>query len=315
MNTRRPTNKRLLGPLAIAAACLLVMPAIAAADDLAPQTTITAASPTSGGVSPDGSAAFNYASTEPGSRFVCALGSGSGAPSYSACGAGSTSYTGLSDGVYIFRVRAIDAAGNADASPASSSFVVDKSEPLTRLATHPPALSTSASAQFTFDGGFGGDRYECALDGAGFTPCMQPDAAQMGSASYSGLGNGSHTFSVRTVDRSGRADSSPASFTWAIDPSGGPGGSDSAAVSLLKAPKAKTTSARAAFRFEVTPRVGKVKLECRLDRKRWVDCSNGRFSKRVELGRHTFLVRAVGTSLSSELTVAGLSYTFTRIAR
>ena len=55
-----------------------------------------------------------------------------------------------------------------------------------------------------------GEEAACRLDGAAFAGCTTP-------MSYSGLGNGTHTFDVRATDPAGNVDTSPASYTWRID--------------------------------------------------------------------------------------------------
>ncbi len=87
----------------------------------APETTVD--SGPSGTVS-SSSASFAFSSSEAGSAFECSLDDGP----YGAC-ASPADYTNLSDGRHDFSVRAIDADGNADASPATRSWYVDSLKP------------------------------------------------------------------------------------------------------------------------------------------------------------------------------------------
>ena len=66
-------------------------------------------------------ATFAFVSSEPASKFQCSL---DGAP-FSGCSS-PKSYSNLNDGSHLFRVRAIDAAGNTDQSAAQRSFTVDR---------------------------------------------------------------------------------------------------------------------------------------------------------------------------------------------
>jgi hypothetical protein len=86
-------------------------------DTTAPDTTIT--SGLSGTVK-DKAASFSFSSTEPNSKFECSL---DGA-TFSSC-TSPTKYNGLKDGQHTFRVRAIDAAGNVDPTPATNSWTVN----------------------------------------------------------------------------------------------------------------------------------------------------------------------------------------------
>ena len=88
----------------------------AAADTTAPDTTIT--SGPAGDVAST-SARFDFEATESDARFECRL----DAASFSAC-TSPASYSGLSLGEHTFDVRAIDAAGNVDQTPASRSWRV-----------------------------------------------------------------------------------------------------------------------------------------------------------------------------------------------
>jgi hypothetical protein len=85
-------------------------------DATTPDTTII--SGPSGTVSSK-SATFSFSSSEAGSTFECSL---DGA-TFQSC-ASPKDYTALSNGSHTFRVRAKDAAGNVDATPASSTWKV-----------------------------------------------------------------------------------------------------------------------------------------------------------------------------------------------
>src|SRR5215203_1511025 len=92
-------------------------------DTTAPETTID--SGPSGTVS-SASASFGFSSSEAGSTFQCSL---DGA-AFASC-ASPKDYTGLSEGSHTFEVKATDAAGNTDTTPASRSWTVNTTAPLT----------------------------------------------------------------------------------------------------------------------------------------------------------------------------------------
>ena len=79
-------------------------------------------------------AAFTYTSTEAGSTFQCQL---DGA-AFGACPA---NYTGLAQGSHTFNVRATDAAGNTDTTPATQTWTVDTVAPNTALTPLNPPTS------------------------------------------------------------------------------------------------------------------------------------------------------------------------------
>jgi Ricin-type beta-trefoil lectin domain-like/Ricin-type beta-trefoil lectin domain len=96
-------------------------------DTVAPNTTITSG-PT-GSVLPS-AVSFGFSSSEAGSTFECSL----DAAAFAAC-ASPKSYPTISQGAHGFRVRALDGAGNTDATPAERSFSVIK----------PPTVTTNAA--------------------------------------------------------------------------------------------------------------------------------------------------------------------------
>jgi acid phosphatase type 7 len=89
------------------------------ADTTSPDTTID--SGPSGTVNTR-SATFTFSSSEAGSTFECSL-DNAGIAAFSACSS-PKKYTGLANGNHTFYVRATDAAGNTDQTPASRTWTV-----------------------------------------------------------------------------------------------------------------------------------------------------------------------------------------------
>ena len=119
-------------------------------------------------------------------------------------------------------MRAIDAAGNVDPTPASHAWTVtappppppaDTTPPETTVTSGPPASGTSTSASLAFSSNEAGSTFQCSLNGAAFAGCTTP-------ASYTGLAVGSHTFQVRAIDGAGNVDPTPASHAWTVTAAG-----------------------------------------------------------------------------------------------
>jgi Bacterial Ig domain len=128
-----------------------------------------------------------------------------------ACTIDTTAYT---DGPHTLMARAVDQAGNS--STASVSVVFDNvpdgdtTAPDTAITGGPSGSTTSTSAGFGFRSNEPGSTFECRLDAGAWGACASPK-------SYSGLAQGSHTFSVRAEDAAGNVDASPASRTWTVE--------------------------------------------------------------------------------------------------
>jgi subtilisin family serine protease len=155
-------------------------------------------------ISASTSATFTFSSADGGATFQCSL---DGAP-FAAC-ASPKSYSGLAAGEHTFAVRARDAPGNVDATPASWTWTIDTDPPETEITQGPTATVTARDASFSFAGDEPGSWFECSLDGAPFAPCTSP-------RSYSDLADGDHTFRVRAYDPAGNADPVPAARAWTI---------------------------------------------------------------------------------------------------
>jgi hypothetical protein len=147
------------------------------------------------------SATFAFSADEP-SSFECQLDGGG----FAVCSS-PASYQGLGDGAHTFSVRPTDAVGNLGAT-SSYGWMIDATAPETTLGSRPRSGTTTLSATFTFTASEQG-AFACKLDGAAFAPCTSPK-------SYSGLKRSSHTFEVRSIDRAGNVDSTPAVHRWTI---------------------------------------------------------------------------------------------------
>jgi len=259
------------------------------------------------------SAAFSFHASETGAKFECSAVPVGQPDSFAACVSGKT-YTALPDGEFVFRVRATDPAGNAQATTTSFSWEVDNSladttPPETTLLGKPADPSTSSTATFTYSSNESGSSFECSLDGGAFAAC--PTAG----ISYSGLAAGAHSFQVRAVDPSLNKDPSPAGYSFQVvlpvpsDPGSGGGGgtggstpspppaaapSQSASAppdtAIAAKPGAKTADRTPTFRFRAAAGAS---FQCKLDKGPFRACRSPFTTPTLAPGKHTLLVRAV----------------------
>jgi CSLREA domain-containing protein len=168
-----------------------------------PDTSITAGPPAATELT---EAAFIFASDPPVLDYECSL---DGVP-FAECESPHEEQ-GVSVGEHELQVRAVDAAGNADPTPAAYTWtVLAPTPPDTTIGTAPPATTEVTTATFTFTANEPVEEFECSLDGAPFASCEPPVELQ-------GLAFGEHTFEVRAIDLAGNVDSSPASHTWTVE--------------------------------------------------------------------------------------------------
>jgi hypothetical protein len=105
-------------------------------DTTPPDTSITAGPSSS---TDQTSATFAFSSSEAGATFTCSL---DGGP-FAAC-TSPRGLTGLAAGAHTFQVRATDAAGNTDASPASRSWTITTPAPPPAATSTPPPYALPA---------------------------------------------------------------------------------------------------------------------------------------------------------------------------
>jgi large repetitive protein len=269
-------------------------------DTVAPSTIIDSnpSDPTS---STSASFAFHATDAAPSSgglHFECKLDGGA----FASC-TSPESYSSLGDGSHTFHVRAIDAAGNTDATPPSYTWFVDTIAPNTSIDTNPSDPSSDTSASFTFSGtdnhSAAGDlTFECELDGAGFGSCSSPE-------SYSALAEGSHTFKVRASDEAGNTDATPASYTWFVD-------TTAPDTTITAHPSNPSGSSSASFSFGGTDNhsaAGALTFRCELDGGGFGSCSSPKSYSGLGDGSHTFKVKATDEAGNTDATPDSFTWT------
>ena len=229
-------------------------------DTVTPETTLAA-----------GPAPFTFSSNEPNSTFECKL----DAADFAACTSPHSLGT-LADGEHTFSVRATDAAGNVDLTPATRTFTVDTAPPETSI--------TSTSSPYTFSSSEPNSTFECRIDTSEFASCTSPYAVGT-------LADGDHTFSVRATDAAGNTDQSPASRTFTVD---------------TLAPQTTIDSGPDPFRFSSSE--SNSTFECKLDAAEYASCTSPYTHGALADGDHTFSVRAIDAAGNTDLTPASMSF-------
>ncbi|NYE36815.1 hypothetical protein F4692_001948 [Nocardioides cavernae] len=103
-------------------------------DTVAPETTVTSGPAATIGT---GAASFGFASSETPATFECRISAATSA-AWQPCDGTSKAFTGLTDGTWTFEVRATDAAGNTDATPAARPVKVNLGQPTITAAVSSP---------------------------------------------------------------------------------------------------------------------------------------------------------------------------------
>ena len=202
-------------------------------------------------------------------------------------------YAGLAERNHTFSVRATDAAGNTDSTPATYNWQIDVTPPETSISNAPANPTNLTSASFVFASTEAGSTFQCSLDGGAFTNCTSPD-------NRAGLAEGNHTFSVRATDASGNTDSTPAIFNWTIDVT-------PPDTSISSAPADPTNSTSASFVFTSTE-AGST-FQCSLDGGALTDCTSPDNHAGLAEGIHTFSVQATDAAGNTDATPAVHNWT------
>jgi hypothetical protein len=198
--------------------------------------------------------------------------------------------TDLTEGSHSFVVRATDKYGNSEGR--SSDFTVDITAPET-LDPTPPGAFDDATPIFALSSNEPGT-FACSVDQGDFVAC--PASFKAGP-----LGNGSHTLTVKAIDRAGNVDPTPATF--------GP-----FTVNDVTPPETIIASTPGDVVDTSTPRFTFYSNEyatfaCRFDQGDFVSCASPFIGGPLANGPHTFQVVATDFSGHVDQTPATFSFT------
>ncbi len=257
-------------------------------DTTAPQTQID--SGPSGTVGVD-SASFEF-SAEPDAAFECRLDSTNPA-GWASCSTGEE-LGSLADGPHLFEVRATDAAGNIDPSPARRSWSIDTIAPAVTIDSLSKTLlgmgestelrwHADQGGKFSLRTGGGDCSSGSVLDSGSYSD--QP-AVQTAIVTAAQLAEGPNTLRLCLTDataNTGAATVSASKDTTAPE------------TAILSQPASPSTSASAAFGFSGSDIAGSgiASLKCSLDGAAFAACTSPQEYSSLADGPHRFEARAI----------------------
>lgn len=180
------------------------------------------------------------------------------------------------DGENTFRIRAIDASGNVDPSPAAVSWTVDATPPDTVAESGPSGALNNSNATISFRANEPGARFEGRLDSQPFRTVSSP-------VRLNNLAQGSHKYEVRAIDGLGNIDGSPLMFNWTVD-------TQAPNTTLSNRPAAVTKETSATFAFSSND--GSATFELKLDAGDYAPASSPAVLNNLSDGAHTVQIRA-----------------------
>lgn len=203
----------------------------------------------------------------------------------------------VAEGTHHFSVRARDLAGFTDEK--DENFLVDLTAPTVTLTAHPPSVTGSTSASFSYSavdtGGSGVSHTECHMDNGTYAACSNPQT-------YSGLADGSHDFFIRTYDIAGNV-SSVVSYNWWVYTAG-----PTATITSSPAALTNDTTALFAFTAAAPPGVSIAGYECSLDGAAYTACISPTSFYALANGPHVVYIR-VTDSLGNTGPVTSYNWT------
>jgi hypothetical protein len=253
-------------------------------DTVAPETILESGP---SGLTADAEPVWTFTSDEPSPyQFECSLDAGSYEDCYLSYEPGMGGP--LPDGKHTIRIRAVDEAGNVDASPVKISITVDATPPETTI-TSAPTVTKDTTPKIKFASSEAGSTFLCSFDSEPFGPCSNP----AGSVPPAPLAEGQHTFEVEATDKVGNLDPSPASVTFTVD-------TTPPETTIVSGGPVAGSPGKAEFVAETTEGT----LECKLDAGAWTACTSPVVYEGLESGAHTFRVRGIDAAGNADASPA-----------
>jgi hypothetical protein len=243
-----------------------------------------------------------------GLAFKCSMDSAAPA-SFATCSSPKSGYSVPGNGQHIFRVKASDTNGTGPVT--TYTWTVDVEWPDSSIApqfTTSGGYSTSHAASFLIGGSdnVGVDHVDCKLSGPSQTAVFTNCGANGSLTSYTGLADGTYTFSARAADTAGNHDGSPASFTWTVD-------TTAPDTQIDSGPTADSTSTQNTFTFGFSsPSVDTASFLCTLTGptgQAQATCASPRLYSSLADGQYRFEVAASDHASNIDQTPATRTWT------
>ncbi|WP_147444562.1 MULTISPECIES: Ig-like domain-containing protein [Corallococcus] len=220
---------------------------------------------------------FGFTSTEARGRFECRL------DLALPLGCVSPFETDYADGSHTLEIRAIDAAGNEDASPVSYSWVVDTQAPSAPALTTPSAEALVATATPVLEGSSEpGSTVYVSVDGVPVGTVVANDVGRWSYAPTQPLRDGAHAIELRAKDAAGNSSESSTATSLSVDtlvPD----------TTITAGPQDRVRTTSATFQFSSTEEGAT--FECSLNNVEFTPC-DAQISFEVFEGANSFQVRA-----------------------
>ncbi|WP_266204808.1 Ig-like domain-containing protein [Pontibacter kalidii] len=245
-------------------------------DTVAPETTI-AAKPKE--LSNAGTARFEFSSNESGVTYQVSI-NGAGFTN------AATPYTtnALADGEHTIRVRAIDAAGNIDATPASYTWTIDTKAPAAPIVSAPeegkmlnnnkPGINGTAEAGSTVNVFIGSTKIGLITAGKDGKWSLVPATA---------LAEGAQQLTATATDAAGNTSNASSTRNFTID-------TKAPQTTIASHPGAVSNSSEAKFGFSSNEQ--HVTYEVSLDGGEYQETGSSYTARGLAEGKHTLAVRA-----------------------
>lgn len=259
----------------------------AAQDTTPPETTIGSGPP---GLTSSASATFSFSSSESNSTLECSLDNAA----YSSC-TSPQDYASLSDGSHIFEVRATDAVGNVDATPASRTWTVDTVAPETPLIDSPADNSQDNTGNIIVSGTAEPGTTVELFDGTSSRGTAQAGADGEWSKALTGVSDGSHTYTAKATDGAGNVSGASNARTVVVD-------ATAPETIIESGPSGPTRSDSASFGFSASE-PGST-FECSEDGAAFSICSSPKEFAALAEGSHSFEVRATDAAGNTDTSPA-----------
>ncbi|HYO68245.1 MAG TPA: Ig-like domain-containing protein, partial [Archangium sp.] len=265
-------------------------------DAAVPDTTIVSGPPTRTNAT---SATFDFSSPEAGVTFECSL---AGA-AFISCSDPET-FTGLDERTHTLQVRARDASGNVDPTPASYTWTVDLTPPAVPVVVSPAPNSTVDTLTPVIRGtAEPHSTVTVIIDGTVVGTVRTDESGNWRYTPTTPLTTGEHRVQVRATDEAGNTGATspePTPFTIVQDTS-------APETNITSGPLGSTPERTATF--ELGSNEPGVTYECSLDGAAYTPCTSPVTFTGLADGEHTLLVRARDAAGNVDATPATWSWT------